>query len=90
MNHRHTDFQSASPTPFQSGGTLRKPVGNVCFGSDAEDGVVQTALNHLDGDRQALRQQAVGFLLERAAAYAGMAEFHMNILKLRCGLCSNT
>lgn len=59
---------SVSGTAGPSGGTLQKPVGTVCFGWGAKGGAVQTASRHFDGDREAVRRQAVVFALERVLA----------------------
>ena len=65
---------SVSGTAGPSGGTLQKPVGTVCFGwgmkNDGNDrgGAVQTEVKHFDGDREAVRRQAVVFALERVLA----------------------
>jgi nicotinamide-nucleotide amidase len=56
---------SVSGTAGPTGGTAQKPVGTVCFGWGAKDGAVQTALKHFDGDREAVRRQAVAYALER-------------------------
>ena len=59
---------SVSGTAGPSGGTLQKPVGTVCFGWGATGGMVQTAVEHFDGDREAVRRQAVAYALERVLA----------------------
>jgi nicotinamide-nucleotide amidase len=61
---------SVSGTAGPSGGTPQKPVGTVCFGWGAKDSAVQTAVQHYDGDREAVRRQAVAFALERVLAVA--------------------
>ncbi len=62
---------SVSGTAGPSGGTPQKPVGTVCFGWGAKGGAVQTAVKRFDGDREAVRRQAVVFALERVLALAG-------------------
>lgn len=68
---------SVSGTAGPSGGTAQKPVGTVCFGwgakNDGDDGegAVQTAIKRFDGDREAVRRQAVVFALERVLAVVG-------------------
>ena len=65
---------SVSGTAGPSGGTPEKPVGTVCFGWGVKNGngdAVQTAVKHFDGDREAVRRQAVVFALERVLALAG-------------------
>ena len=62
---------SVSGTAGPSGGTAQKPVGTVCFGWGAKGGAVHTAVKHLDGDREAVRRQAVVFALEQVLAVVG-------------------
>lgn len=50
----------AGPT----GGSPEKPVGTVCFGWIRVGEAAQTATCHFDGDREAVRRQAVVFALE--------------------------
>ena len=45
------------------GGTAEKPVGTVCFGWARHGEAPQTATCHFDGDRSAVRRQAVVFAL---------------------------
>ena len=59
---------SVSGTAGPSGGTPQKPVGTVCFGWGVKAGAVQTAIKCFDGDREAVRRQAVMFALERVLA----------------------
>jgi nicotinamide-nucleotide amidase len=59
---------SVSGTAGPSGGTPQKPVGTVCFGWGVKDRAVQTATRRFDGDREAVRRQAVAFALERVLA----------------------
>jgi nicotinamide-nucleotide amidase len=59
---------SVSGTAGPTGGTPQKPVGTVCFGWGVKDGVVQVATQHFNGDREAVRRQAVVFALERVLA----------------------
>ena len=54
-----------------SGGTPQKPVGTVCFGWGGKGGPVHAAVKHFDGDREAVRRQAVVFALEQVLAVAG-------------------
>jgi len=56
---------SVSGTAGPTGGTPQKPVGTVCFGWGKKGGVVQSATRHFEGDREAVRRQAVVFALER-------------------------
>ena len=46
-----------------SGGSAEKPVGTVCFGWARHGEAPQTATCHFDGDRSAVRRQAVVFAL---------------------------
>ncbi|MBS0369442.1 MAG: nicotinamide-nucleotide amidase [Proteobacteria bacterium] len=50
----------AGPT----GGSPEKPVGTVCFGWIRSGEAAQTATCHFNGDREAVRRQAVVFALE--------------------------
>lgn len=65
---------SVSGTAGPSDGTPQKPVGTVCFGWGVRGGAVHTAIRQFDGDREAVRRQAVAYALERvlAAASPGM------------------
>ena len=46
------------------GGSSDKPVGTVCFGWALMTGRVETERRHFDGDREAVRSQAVATALE--------------------------
>ena len=50
-----------------SGGSIEKPVGTVCFGWATENQTL-TKTMHLNGDRQAVRQQATAFALTELIA----------------------
>jgi len=50
----------AGPT----GGTAEKPVGMVCFAWAADNFSTQTTTMHFSGDRQAVRYQAVQYVLQ--------------------------
>jgi nicotinamide-nucleotide amidase len=50
-----------------SGGSIEKPVGTVCFGWATENQVLAKTM-HFDGDRHAIRQQAVEFALTELIA----------------------
>ena len=54
---------SVSGIAGPGGGTSTKPVGMVCFGWAARDGKVRTATQYFDGDREAVRYQAVQYAL---------------------------
>ncbi|UJS23295.1 nicotinamide-nucleotide amidase [Thiothrix winogradskyi] len=55
---------SVSGIAGPGGGTTTKPVGMVCFGWAAQDGKVRTATQYFDGDREAVRYQAVQYALQ--------------------------
>lgn len=55
---------SVSGIAGPGGGTATKPVGMVCFGWAAQDGKVRTATQYFDGDREAVRYQAVQYALQ--------------------------
>jgi len=50
-----------------SGGSIKKPVGTVCFGWSTESQTV-TKTMHFEGDRQIIRQQATEFALTELIA----------------------
>jgi nicotinamide-nucleotide amidase len=50
----------AGPT----GGSRKKPVGLVCFGWGVRNGPIQTRMFRFDGDRVAIRREAVGVALQ--------------------------
>lgn len=56
-----------------SGGTPTKPVGMVCLAWAARDGVSRVLTAHFDGDREAVRRQAVIHALEGVIAIAAAA-----------------
>jgi nicotinamide-nucleotide amidase len=47
------------------GGTPDKPVGTVCFAWAARDGLEEVVTRRFDGDRDAVRRQAVQYALAR-------------------------
>ena len=55
---------SVSGIAGPGGGTTTKPVGMVCFGWAAQDGTVRTATQYFQGDREAVRYQAVQYALQ--------------------------
>ncbi len=61
---------SVSGTAGPTGGTPEKPVGTVCFGWGTAGDAVHSAVKYFDGDREAVRRQAVVFALERVLAVA--------------------
>jgi nicotinamide-nucleotide amidase len=50
---------AVSGTAGPGGGTPAKPVGTVCVGWGAKDGVPRTETLHFAGDREAVRKQSV-------------------------------
>jgi nicotinamide-nucleotide amidase len=63
---RHSRAQvgvSVSGIAGPGGGTATKPVGTVCFGWAVQGGEVRTATRHFQGDREAVRAQAVQYAL---------------------------
>ncbi|WMP18109.1 nicotinamide-nucleotide amidase [Thiothrix lacustris] len=54
---------SVSGIAGPGGGTATKPVGTVCFGWAVQGGEVRTATRHFQGDREAVRAQAVQYAL---------------------------
>ena len=59
----HTDYAlSTTGIAGPGGGTPEKPVGTVCFGIAAPDGV-RSVRRHFDGNREEVRTQAVHFAL---------------------------
>ena len=54
---------SISGVAGPGGGSKEKPVGTVCFGWARSGESAQTATRHFDGDREAVRRQAVVFAL---------------------------
>ena len=63
-NSRATMAYAVTGVAGPSGGTLTKPVGMVCFGFvTAQD--VTSVTKHFSGDRSAVREQSVNFVLEQ-------------------------
>lgn len=54
---------SVSGIAGPGGGTATKPVGTVCFGWAVQSGEVRTATRTFEGDREAVRYQAVQYAL---------------------------
>ena len=54
---------SVSGIAGPGGGTATKPVGTVCFGWAVQGGEVRTATRTIEGDREAVRYQAVQYAL---------------------------
>lgn len=54
---------SVSGIAGPDGGTATKPVGTVCFGWAVQGGEVRTATRTFEGDREAVRYQAVQYAL---------------------------
>lgn len=55
---------SVSGTAGPTGGTADKPVGTVCFAWGIKNGEPKSAQKRFNGDREAVRRQAVRFALE--------------------------
>jgi len=55
---------SVSGTAGPTGGTPQKPVGTVCFAWSVKNGEPKSATKRYNGDREAVRRQAVHFALE--------------------------
>lgn len=55
---------SVSGTAGPTGGTPEKPVGTVCFAWAVKNGEPKSAVKRFNGDREAVRRQAVRFALE--------------------------
>jgi len=74
LAHSHAQVAvSVSGTAGPTGGTPQKPVGTVCFGWGAKDAPARTSIIRFDGDREAVRRQAVAYALERILALAAAA-----------------
>jgi nicotinamide-nucleotide amidase len=59
---------SVSGTAGPTGGTPDKPVGTVCFAWSVKNGEPKSAIKRFNGDREAVRRQAVRFALEGVLA----------------------
>ena len=59
---------AVSGTAGPTGGTPQKPVGTVCFAWALKEGTVWTEVNHIPGDREAVRRQSVINALEGVIA----------------------
>jgi nicotinamide-nucleotide amidase len=66
---RATIAYSVTGVAGPTGGTVSKPVGMVCFGFATHTGVV-TFTQHFKGDRSAVREQSVNFVLGKLAQRA--------------------
>ena len=65
LQHSHAEVAVAvTGIAGPGGGTMRKPVGTVCFGFAIGDHV-STQTMHFEGDRQQVRQQSLEFVLQR-------------------------
>ena len=61
-NSRATMAYAVTGVAGPAGGTATKPVGMVCFGFATSQNVV-SATKHFQGDRSAVREQSVNFVL---------------------------
>lgn len=71
---RHSQAQiAASSTGIAGpgGGSAEKPVGMVCFAWTTADGVLVSRTCRFDGDREAVRRQAVATLLQGVVKCTG-------------------
>lgn len=68
-NSRATMAYSVTGVAGPTGGTATKPVGMVCFGFATVDGVTSFT-HHFKGDRSAVREQSVIFVLGELARRA--------------------
>ena len=66
---RATMSYSVTGVAGPTGGTAAKPVGMVCFGF-ATGGGVESFTHHFKGDRSAVREQSVNFVLGELARVA--------------------
>ena len=66
---RGTVAYSVTGVAGPTGGTLTKPVGMVCFGFATVNGV-RSFTHHFKGDRSAVREQSVNFVLGELARKA--------------------
>lgn len=67
---RATFAYSVTGVAGPTGGTLSKPVGMVCFGFATDYGV-RSFTRHFKGDRSAVREQSVNFVLGELARKTG-------------------
>lgn len=63
-NSRATMAYSVTGVAGPTGGTTAKPLGMVCFGFATVDGVTSFT-HHFKGDRSAVREQSVNFVLSQ-------------------------
>jgi len=69
LTHAHAHVAlSITGIAGPSGGTAEKPVGLVCFGWAAQDRAPITESRHFEGDREAVRRQAVIHALQGVLA----------------------
>ena len=66
---RATMAYSVTGVAGPTGGTATKPVGMVCFGFATVNGVTSFT-HHFKGDRSAVREQSVNFVLGELARFA--------------------
>jgi nicotinamide-nucleotide amidase len=66
LHSRATIAYSVTGVAGPSGGTATKPVGMVCIGFASASGVSSFTL-HFNGDRSAVREQSVNFVLGKLA-----------------------
>jgi nicotinamide-nucleotide amidase len=65
IQHSHAQVSVAvSGVAGPGGGSLEKPVGTVCFGWVRRGAEASSCKQHFEGDREAVRRQAVAFALQ--------------------------
>ena len=65
IRHSHAQVSLAiSGVAGPAGGSVEKPVGTVCFGWAHKGAKTISCRQHFDGDREAVRRQAVVFALQ--------------------------
>jgi len=74
LQHSAADLAIAISGIAGPGGAVPgKPVGTVCFGTAQKDKEVQSDTQHFEGDRDAVRRQAVAWALARLLQVLGHA-----------------
>jgi len=74
LQHSAADLAIAISGIAGPGGAVPgKPVGTVCFGTAQKDTEVQSDTQHFEGDRDAVRRQAVAWALARLLQVLGHA-----------------
>ncbi len=72
LNHSRANLALAiSGTAGPGGATPNKPLGTVCFAWACREGRIWSCRQHFEGDREAVRRQAVALALQEALDYLG-------------------